>query len=74
MIKIDSGKKIFLKGDCTICKTCEFLAPSLFMVPEGELSARVIKDQPTSQEEITALTEALKKCPVHIIHYKQKES
>ncbi|MCA9670126.1 MAG: ferredoxin [Myxococcales bacterium] len=64
-------REIRVKDGCIICKTCEFLAPTLFVVPENELSSTPLKKQPEGGDELESLKEAMRMCPVHVISFRR---
>lgn len=66
------SKTIRVASGCTICKACVCFAPTLFSVPEKEISAIVLKNEPDSDEEIKDLINAVRNCPVRIISYKSE--
>lgn len=68
----DPEREITIKPGCTICKTCEYLAPELFEVSEGELCAEPLVRNIETRAQWHSLKEAIKNCPVKIIQYRRR--
>jgi ferredoxin len=58
---------------CIICRTCEFLAPELFIVKEMALSAEVLVKHP-APEQVKDAHEAIRNCPEHVIMFRRQAS
>lgn len=66
-----SGKWLVILPGCIVCKTCEFLAPEHFRVPEKALSAVVVLEE-ASPENIEDVFLAIRSCPEKIIKFRPK--
>jgi ferredoxin len=71
--KLDKkDRKLEILPGCIVCKTCEFMAPEVFVVEEKTLSAKLLKEEPT-EEELPGVIEAIKNCPEKIIKFRKKK-
>jgi len=66
-------RKLFIKPGCIVCKTCEFMAPDVFHVPEKGLTAVVLQTQP-SPEQLASVLEAVKSCPETVIQFRREKA
>jgi ferredoxin len=66
-----AGRKVEILPGCIVCKTCEFTAPEIFMVPEKGLSAEVLVAEP-EEEQLESVLEAIRSCPESVIKFRKK--
>ena len=62
-------RKLEIIPGCIVCKTCEFMAPQVFRVPEKGLSAEVLVTTP-AQEQMAGVIDAIKNCPENVIKFR----
>lgn len=69
MKKFDlTGRQLQILPGCIVCRTCEFMAPQVFQVPEKALTAEVLQPAPPAAE-ISAVLEAIRACPENVIRF-----
>jgi len=68
-IKNLSNRRIEIIPGCIVCKTCEYMAPTVFQVQEKALQATVINSEP-KESEINDVINAIRNCPEHVIKWK----